>query len=294
MDNLDWSLVPSFLAVADEGSLSGASRRLRISQPTLGRHIRSMEASLGYALFKRHPRGLNLSEEGAALIPAARAMAEAAARMSLRASGQTKALEGTIRLTSSIYVAQYLLPPIIARIREAEPLIEVELVASDTSENLLYHEADIALRMYRPNQLDVITRHLGDLPMGLFASKTYLARHGVPCDAEDLLSHSLVGYDRDQRIIEEMRRLGLAVGRHNFATRCDSQTVYWELVRAGCGIGAGQVGIGSRDDTLEQVFPDLPIPPLPVWLTAHEGLRQSPRVHRVWVLLCDHLSSYLS
>ena len=289
MDNLDWTLIPAFLAVADTGSLSAAARAARISQPTLGRHIRALEAATGSALFARHPRGLELTEAGLSLLPAARAMAEAANRLALVASGQTEALAGTVRITASHVMAHYLLPPIIADIRAAEPEVQIELVASDASDNLLYREADIAVRMYRPTQLDLIALHLGDTELGLFASHDYLAARGEPNGFADMGDHDLVGYDRDEMILQGMRALGVEARREDFPTRCDNQPVYWELVRAGCGIGAGQVVIAARDPSVRRVLEDLRIDPLPVWLTAHERLRHTPRVSRVWGLLSDRL-----
>ena len=85
--NLDWSLLQSFLAVAEEGSLSAAARRLGASQPTLGRQIRQVEQQLGVTLFTRKPRGLQLTDIGATLLPAAQTMRDAAGQMALAVAG---------------------------------------------------------------------------------------------------------------------------------------------------------------------------------------------------------------
>ena len=159
MHNPDWTLTRSFLAVAETGSLSAAARQLGLSQPTLGRHVADLEAQLGMPLFQRAPRGLIPTTAALNLLPHARAMRDAAARLHLAAAGQTETLAGTVRLTASRIVAHYILPAIIAELRQAEPGIEVELVATDATENLLFHEADIALRMYRPTQLDIVALH---------------------------------------------------------------------------------------------------------------------------------------
>ena len=283
--SLDWSLVQSFLAVAEEGSLSAAARSLGLSQPSVGRQIHALESSLGLALFTRQRRGMALTEAGAALVAPARAMREAAGRLALAAAGREEGLRGTVRLTASEVVAHYHLPPILAAIRAAEPEIALELVASDRSENLLFREADIAIRMYRPDQLDMVTKHLGDLSMGVFAAKSYLARAGRPERLDDLSRHSLIGYDRNEVILREMRALGLEATRDWFALRCDDDPVNWELVRAGCGIGFGQVAVARHDPAVERLFPDLALPRLPVWLTAPEAMRRTPRIRRVWDLL---------
>ncbi len=287
MDNLDWSLIRSFLAVADAGSLSAAARATGISQPTLGRHVREAEAALGSPLFQRSVRGQHLTDAGQALLPAARDMKAAAARLSMAATAQDPALAGPVRVTASRIVAHYLLPPMLAALRDKEPAIRVDLVASDESDNLLFREADIALRMYRPTQLDVITRHLCDLPLGLYAARTYLARHPAPLSEADLARHSFLGFDTSDRVEQIMRSFGMDAAQADFSARCDDQIVYWNLVRAGLGIGGMQVLIGDADPTVARVAPFLTLPPLPVWLTAPEALRQSPRIRRVF----DHLAA---
>ncbi len=287
MDNLDWTLLRSFLTVAETGSLSAAARALGLSQPTLGRHIAELEAGLNTVLFTRVTRGLVLTDAGAAMIPAARQMREAAAQLTLLAAGRESSLSGTVRLTASRVVSHYLLPPILADLRQQEPGIEIELVPSDSSENLLFREADIALRMYRPTQLDVVTRHLCDLPIAIYAAKTFLDRHGRPETPEQLLALPMVGFDRSDLILRMMAGLGIQRKREDFPVRCDDQVVHWALVRAGCGVGAAQTPIGDADPLVERCADFIAMPALPIWLTAPEALRQNTRIRRVM----DHLAT---
>lgn len=298
MDNsvqtLDWTLVQAFVAVAEEGSLSGAARRLGTSQPTLGRHIKSLEAAVEAELFRRQPRGLILTEAGVALLTPAKRMRDAARDIALTAAGQGGRLEGTVRVTASIFMAQHMLPRLIAKMRQAEPRIAIELVATDDTENLLFREADIAIRMFRSTQLDIITKHLGDIPLGMFAARSYLDRAGTPATIAEALQHQFVGYDRNEQIILGLRDRGINVGREFFGTRCDVHTVYWELIRAGCGIGFGQVTIAKDDDTLVRLLPEIDIDPLPVWIAAHETMRQNPRIRRVWDMLAEGLPPLIS
>ena len=288
MDNPpDWTLYRSFLSVAETGSLSAAARSLHLSQPTLGRHIADLEAALHTTLFTRATRGLVLTDAGAAMVPSARAMRDAAAQLALLAAGREQGLQGTVRLTASRMVSHHLLPPMLADLRLREPGIEIELVPSDSSENLLFREADIALRMYRPTQSDVVTRHLCDLPMAIYAAKALLDRHGRPDSVDALLALDFVGFDRDDLMQRMFAALGIARRREDFKLRCDDQLVYWNLVRAGCGVGAAQRVIGDADPGVERIADFVPIPPLQVWLTAPEALRQNPRIRRV----LDHLAA---
>jgi DNA-binding transcriptional LysR family regulator len=290
VETLDWALIRAVLAVAEAGSLSGAARRLGLSQPTLGRQVRAAEVALGVSLFARAPRGLVPTEAGAALIPHARAMAEAAARLTRAAEGRQEGLAGTVRITASVHVSHFVLPGMLARLRAEEPGIEVELVATDAIGNLLFREADIAVRMVRPEQQAVVTRHVADLAMGLYAARSYAERRGLPEAPGDLRGHDLVGFDRDDLFIRTAAAMGFAFGRHDFAVRCDMQSVYWQLVRAGCGIGGGMDAVAARDPGLVRVLPDVALPPLPVWLATHEALRGQPRVRRVM----DHLAAGLA
>lgn len=291
MNKMDWSLVQSFLAVAETGSLSAAARVLNATQPTIGRHVQTLESDLGVSLFRRQARGMVLSEEGEALLEPARAMEQAANALSLSAAGEASELNGTVRITASVFAAHYVLPPIVAELRQIVPEIDIDLVASDRSENLLFREADIAVRMYRPTQLDMIALHLGDIELGLFGAETFLNANEIPESAEEILTQCpIVGYDRNEEIIRGFREAGFPVTRDFFPTRCDNQTVYWELMRAGCGLGFGHRKVGLRDKALREVALDIDLPKLEVWLTAHEALRHTPRVDTVWRILAPRLA----
>jgi DNA-binding transcriptional LysR family regulator len=289
-DTLDWSLLRAFLAVAETGSLSAAARALGTSQPTLGRHIRALEQQLGAELFTRQARGLALTATGQELMAPAQRMREAAAEIARTGAAQAGRLEGTVRVTASRVVSHYLLPPVLAELRRAEPAIQVELVPSDESENLLYREADIAVRMYRPTQLDLVARHLGDLEIGIFAARGYLDGRQRPETLDELPALDLVGYDRNPLIVETMRAMGYPATRDWFALRCDDQAAYWALVRAGGGVGFMPRTVGAADPEVEELLPGAGLPRLPMWLAAPEAMRRSPRIARVWEGLATGLA----
>lgn len=289
-NSLDWTLLQSFAAVVETGSLSGAARKLGQSQPTIGRHVKQLELSLGVDLFTRAPRGLVPTSAGLEIADMTRDMQSAAARLRLIADGKAGNLSGTVRITASVVMSHFILPRIVAKMRQALPEIQIDLVPSDTTENLIFREADIAVRMYRPTQLDVITKHICNQPIAIYAAKSYLARKGRPETLEDAGRLDFVGFDKSDLIIRGMADLGLTATRDDFPVRCDQQAVYWELVRAGCGMGGAQTMIGDADPTMERVLEgQLQLQALPIWLTAPQALHSNPRIRAVW----DYLSEAL-
>lgn len=288
---LDWSLLQSFLRIARAGSLSAAARAHGLSQPTLGRHLRALEAALDQPLFARTPTGQRLTPMGARLLDHATAMETAAARLALDAAGASARLEGTVRLTAARVVAQYHLPPILARLRAEEPGIRIELIASDTPENLLFREADIALRMFRPETGALTAQRIAELPLGLYAARSYLDRTGRPTTPEELMALDFIGYDRSDVILQLMAANGFPVTRAFFPLLCDDQLVNWSLVRAGCGVGGFQRVLADRDPLVERIAPFIRLPSLPVWLVVPEALRHVPRIARVRRALVEGMAT---
>jgi DNA-binding transcriptional LysR family regulator len=289
--DLDWTLLQSFVSVAEHGSLSAASKSKGASQPTMSRHISALEAALGVMLFDRTGDGLVLTPTGLALLDEAREMSAAAGRLVLAATGRAEAIDGTIRVTASEVVSAYMLPPILARLGVIEPGIQIELVSSDRTENLLEREADIALRMFRPAQAELVARKVGDVAFGIFASKDYVARAGAPQSISDLRAHRFIGHDRNMQSIEGFRGAGLNIDRSFFAFRTDDAIVQWRMVLAGFGIGFTLRDIGLAEDTVVQLLPQVAMPRPPLWLTAHAELKTSRRVRRVYDFLADALET---
>jgi len=292
MPLLDWNLIRSFLAVAETGSLSAAARRLSASQPTLGRHVAELEAALGVALFQRTPTGYQLTPTGIALLDRAREVSAKAVAFERLAAGKTETIAGTVRVAASEVVAAFVLPPILSRLRIEEPGLEVELVASNLVENLLRRDADIAVRMVRPTQQDLVARKIIDIELAIFAAETYIARRGCPENPGDLLAHDLVGLDRSDDIIRAMRSMGMPAERSIFKLRTDNHIVGWQAVRAGIGIGFAQRRIGEEEPLVRRILPDLKLPVLPMWLAMHRDLRSSARVRRAADFLSGALAGY--
>lgn len=293
MNSLEWTLLRSFLAVVESGSLSAAAKRMGATQPTLSRHIRELEAELGVSLFARSAQGLDPTEAALGLVDDARAMGAAAEALNLKAQGRSQQLTGTVRITASVVVGNLMLPPILAALRQVEPSIQVEIVTSDANQNLLRRDADIAIRMADPTQNALIARKLGETPIGLFATRAYFDRRGRVATKQDLARHDFIGLDRSDLLIRGFAAYGLHLAREEFALRSDDQMVGWHLLLAGAGIGVAQVILASRYPELEQVDAGLRLAPLPVWLVMSEEVRSNARIRRVADFLTTALTQLL-
>jgi DNA-binding transcriptional LysR family regulator len=288
--NFDWNLARSFLAALDQGSLLGAARVLRTSQPTVGRHIAELESQLGVVLFERTGRGLIPTATGIALAQSARAMEAGAIGLAQTVSGAQAQATGSVRITASGPVATFLLPPLLTQMRQALPEIQIEIVASNKVSNLLRREADIAIRMVRPEQSTLIARKLGVVPICACAHKDYLATRAPLRQPLDLLSHTLIGSDADTTILNGFRSMGYPVTPAQFALRCDDFVVQWQAICSGFGVGfAAQYMLRSNLAVQPVLVEKLKIPALPMWLAVHREIRTNPRIRAVFDFLASHL-----
>ena len=285
----DWSLVRSFLAVLEKGSLLAASRDLQLSQPTIGRHVAELESQLGLVLFDRNGRGLLPTEAAYHLAESARIMQSGADQLARNVMGADLGASGTVRITASQPVSCYVLPPLLAQMRLSLPDVQVELVASNEVSNLLRREADIAVRMVQPEQASIIARRVGKVTLRACAHQDYLRRRGVPRQPNDLLAHDLIGGDRNDDTLKGFAAQGLVVGREQFAFRADDLIVVWQAVRAGLGVGFVSEHLIRSDPAVIPVLPKLKIEPLPVWLAVHKEIRTSKRIRAVYDFLADAL-----
>jgi DNA-binding transcriptional LysR family regulator len=294
MTEPDWSLWRSFGAVVEHGSLSAAARALGLRQPTLGRHVEALEAALGAVLFERTLSGLKPTETALRLYEPVEAARNALAEAAVRAEGAISALSGSVRITSSTVMCHYVLPELLYDLRQAFPQVAIELVPSDSVESLLLREADIAVRMFRPTQLELITRKLGEIAIVATAHERYIAQRGAPARPEDLAGHDLIGFDRSDLLIATARRMGFPLSRADFVVRTDSQTNMVELIKAGLGIGFAQELLVAATPGLVRLLPGFTPPPLEVWLTTHKELFTSRRIRAIYDRLGEGLTRTLA
>jgi DNA-binding transcriptional LysR family regulator len=291
--DVGWEMYRSFLAVLNEGSLSGAARALGVAQPTVGRHISALEKSLNLALFTRSQTGLMPTEAASALRTYAESMHSTVAALERAAASQGSGVRGAVRITASDVIGVEVLPAIIADLREAHPELVVELVLTDRMQDLLRREADIAVRMTRPKQELLVARRIGAIELGMFAHREYLARHGTPKFVADVAQHALIGFDQPTLFVRSAGKSLSGWRREAFAMRTDNNLAQLALIRAGAGIGVCQAAIAHREEALVRLFARQVSLSLDTWVTMHEDLRNSPRCRVAFDALVKGLQKYV-
>ena len=275
-----WDDVRFFLAIQRAGSLSAAAGPLAVTQPTCGRRLAALEASLGLRLFDRNPEGLSLTAEGATLLDAATNMEQAANDLTLRASVSDRDLDGVVRIATSEFFACMFLVGALPTVREKYPGISVELVLSNSETDLFKREADIAIRFrpegLRPTPDMLVAQKLGDEPFLLYGTDAYLRRRGAPADPAVLVDHDVVVYS----------------GRNPASAWCATAfrgaavaLVAPSMQVSSAAVAAG-LGLGVIPRRAARHFPQLrPLSPVVArgtgWMVVHPDLQHVPRVRVV-------------
>ena len=287
----DWNQVRAFLVTAEEGSLSAAARELGLTQPTLGRQVSALENELGVTLFERVGKSLKLTQSGLELLEHVREMGAAATKISLTASGQSQDVSGKVSITASDVMSAEHLPEFLIELREAAPLISVDIVADNQISDLLRRDADIAIRHVRPEQPDLIARLVTEETAHFYAVPDYLNTNGTPRSIEELKKHFFVGFADNQRMIEILGSMGINVNENQFLYGSKNGVTAWQMTLAG-------LGICIMSDKVAQKYPkvirlELGMEPIvfPIWLATHRELHTSRRIRLVFDLLADFLKS---
>jgi DNA-binding transcriptional LysR family regulator len=289
----DWSLYRTFLAVVRAGSFSAAARLTGSTQPTVGRQIQALEATLGLKLFSRSQRGLLPTPAARELVSHAESMASAAAALRRASSGGASEEAGTVRLTAGEHVGLEVLPPILAEFAREHPRIELELSLSNRNEDLLRRDADIAVRMARPAQKALIARRIGSVKIGLFAHRGYVEAHGLPRTPSDFAHHRLIGFDRDMHVLRTTGGAAARLRREDFAFRTDNIAAQIAMLRAGLGITACQINVARRDPNLMPVLAKDVSFQRELWLVTHPDLKGVRRIRALFDHLARRLKQYV-
>lgn len=289
----NWAWYRTFLKVLETGSLSAAGRAMGLTQPTVGRQIDSLEKALGLKLFTRSFDGFAPTDAALELKPYAASVASTAAALRRVASSHGAGVRGTVRLTASEVIGVEVLPPILAALRRKHPELIIELVLSNEIDDLLRHEADIAVRMLRPAQDALVAKRIGGIEIGLHAHERYLAEHGVPKSLGELSKHTLIGFDRETAFTRKVQDRFPAFSRSAFGFRADSDLANLAAIRAGIGIGACQSALAARDEAIVRVLKTKFSLTMDTWIAMREDLRHSPRCAATFAALAAGLNAYL-
>ncbi|KAF0132796.1 MAG: LysR family transcriptional regulator [Xanthobacteraceae bacterium] len=289
MIQIDWNLARAFCATADAGSLSAAARKLGLTQPTLSRQVAALEAGLAVTLFERIGKRLILTPVGLGLLDHARAMAAAADAFALAAAGQSQDLSGGVSISATDAVSVHILPDIVARLRLQVPQLSITVVATDALSDLRRREADIAIRHLRPTEPELIGRFIGDMSAHLYASESWIARHGTPRSATDLGDADILAFDPVDRFRAHLGDWGVPISADQCRITSDNAVVLWEMLRRGLGIGMMLDEVASRMPDLVCLLPDRSAVPVPVWLVAHRELHTSSRIRLAFDIVAEEL-----
>ncbi|MEM8591127.1 MAG: LysR family transcriptional regulator [Pseudomonadota bacterium] len=284
--SFDWNQARTFLATAEEGSLSAAARALGQTQPTLGRQVAALEEELGIRLFERVGRGLQLTDAGRSLKNHVAAMRDAAQRVNLAATGHSETVEGRVGVTASAIFSAYHMPAILAELQHRAPKLRIDLIADDALRDIQRREADIAIRHVRPEAPELITRKIAEAEATFVATESYLARRGTPECFDDFRHHDFIAFGDPQEFIQYTDPLGIPLKPENFRLASENSTVGWELVKSGLGISIMDCTVIARSSGMVPILEDKPFR-FPIWLTTHRELQTSRKIRLVFDLLAE-------
>ena len=274
---MDWDDVRLFLAVARNGQLLGASRRLGINHATLGRRMTALEHALGTRLLVRRTNGCELTAEGEVYFAAAERM-EAEMLAAQAATGQIDtSVAGTVRLGAPDGFGVSFLAARLGRLMQQHPQLKVQLVPVPRSFSLSQREADVAITIERPEQGRLISSKLTDYTLGLYASRAHVKAHGMPGGLEDLRHHPRIGYVEDLIFSPSLNFTGEVMRDWDATLEVSSAIGQTEAVRSGAGIGILHDYIARQYPELVRILPDVVIRRA-YWTTYHESSRDLMRI----------------
>lgn len=291
MQRLPWEWIQSFITVAQCGSLSKAAAKLDTSQPTLSRHMAALEQHLGLTLFDRSTQGLKITADGSKLIQSSESMVLAADQFSRLASGATLTLSGDIRISANEVVGLYYLPPVLAEFNHHYPHVRVEVDISNKTTSLNKRDADIALRMFRPTQPDLVAKRLADVKLQFTASPSYLAKYGEPQSLIDIQNdhHALIGFDRDQQMQKAVSSMGFDYALLNIVNKTDFLPLQIELAKSGAGISITHEKVINQCEQLQAILTSVQVPALEFWLVCHADVQHNRKIRTMMDFLATAL-----
>lgn len=283
----DWDDIRFFLAVARAGSLSAAARALRTSQPTVGRRVDALEGRLGATLFDRHRLGLSLTVAGRGIWETACQMEAAAHAVERHVLGEDARLQGPVRISVTEGMGAIWLTPHLMRFQRENPAITVEIVSDNAVVDLTRGGADIALRLTRPQQPELVGKRVGYLTLRLYASTVYTSVFGAPQNIAEVADHKIVDFSWIYASARGNRWRALAETHSNIAYRSNSSLAQLNAIVCGFGIGLLPSYVEDLYSTLEPILPYVVWPQQEIWLVSHQDTRGNARIRSALDYLID-------
>jgi DNA-binding transcriptional LysR family regulator len=286
---MDWDNARVFLAIYRQRTLRSAAAELGMDQATAGRRLAALERALQARLFLRTPRGYVPTPAGEQAFRAAQQMESGADELVRRMQGLDERLEGSVSIACTDTVATVFLMPALRKLHQQHPDIEVRLVVSTRLSNLMRREADLAVRSVRPDNPDLIARHLGRRTLGLYAAREYLEQRGRPGQHESLAGHDLVLYPRELAPSQRDAMCGVPSAGGRVAVEANTGMMVAQAVAAGLGIGELPTHLATLFPTLERLWPDRE-DAYDMWLVMHGDLHRTARVRAVAAAVVEAFS----
>ena len=289
---LDWDDLRVFLAIQRTGSLAGAATSLGINATTVGRRLAALEERAATKLFDRTPDGWVLTATGRDILPRAERMEAEALGVERGIAGADQRLDGVVRVTVTEMLATRFIAPHLARFATQHPEITLDLWCTNAIVNLSRREADVALRLARPREPDVISKQLAAIDLALYASRGYLDAHGRPEDPErSLAGHIVLGFAASPPFRRENEWFDARAAGARIAMRSDSVSSIYAATAEGLGIGLLPRAVADHDPVLVRLPTQTAPEPRVIWQTMHKDLRASARVRAVTDFLAEILAA---
>ena len=272
---LDWEDLRHFVALAEAGTLSGAARRLRVDHATVGRRVASLEGALGIRLVDRLPRRCVLTEVGQQIAALAGDISERAHAIERAARGlEVPGVAGRVTLSAPPVFASHFLAPRLAPLRQRHPLLRLMLSGEAASVSLSRQEADLAIRLGRPQEGSSVARRIGVMRFGLYAAKVYqtLAEPG---------GWEFVAYGPALDHLPQQQWLRAVAGERPIVFEAGDLASQHAAVRSGIGVAALPCFLAADDAELVQIDASTPAPARELWLVVHSDLRRAPAIRAV-------------
>lgn len=281
MNSMNWDGFRYFTTAAEVGSLSAAAKMMDSNQSTVGRHIDALESALGIKLFQRSVKGLSLTEEGQAIYEQSQHIQNSIIKIQRVVQSGEATASGTVRLSLPEGLGQEVLIPALDKFYQQYPKVKLVFNVSATTANLTQGEADVAVRLFRPEESDLVIKYLGEMKLGLYASNNYKKNYGLPKQLRDIRKHKVITYGDQLSILPENQWL-LNHSAEGLRILCSDSTVTrYKATVSGVGLSVQPEVLGRTNKNLIRMFKSVKLPAHKVWLVYHKDVRHMSRIRAV-------------